>query len=83
MAQGESIELGVQLADGAEPARYRYAWFLDGRPVGTEPTWRYRATPGPVAKVPPKVEVEVSDDQGRTSERIAWRIDVRTPPPKL
>jgi hypothetical protein len=81
LAQGDSVEFSVRPAD--EAGHYRYAWFLDGRPVGTDPTWRYRATPGPVARVPIKVEVEVADEQGRTSERIAWRIDVRTPPPKI
>ena len=81
LAQGESVEFSVRLPDEAQP--HRYAWFLDGRPVGTDPTWRYRATPGPAPRAPLKVEVEVTDEQGRTSERVAWRVDVRMPPPKI
>jgi serine/threonine-protein kinase len=82
VVQGDSLQLGVQLAAGAEGRGYRYAWFLDGRPVGSEPTWRYRPTEAP-PRGPVQVEVEVTDEQSGRSERVAWRIDVRTPPPRI
>jgi hypothetical protein len=80
---GQSQDFSVNLAEPSESRRYSYAWFLDGRPVGTEPAWRYRATQLPAGGAASRVEVEVTDDRGQSAERVLWRVDVRTPPPKI
>jgi serine/threonine protein kinase len=74
--EGGIVDFSVRATDRNPDDQLSYAWFLDGRPVGQRPSWRFIAPPaasGPAHEV----EVEVTDASGLKAPRVAWNVAVK------
>ena len=40
VAEGTAVEFSLKVTDPDPNEKLAYAWFVDGRPVGTTPKWR-------------------------------------------
>ncbi len=81
--EGRSIDFGLKVTDPDPKQKLAYAWFVDGRPVGTGKTLRFEAPSLDQAKVAQRIEAEVSDAAGLKSGRVGWDVDVLWSPPEI
>jgi hypothetical protein len=78
--EGGTVDFSVRADDDG---RLAYVWFLDGREVGRNSTWQFRAPTAVDAKATHKVEAEVADDGGLKAPRVAWNVEVTWAPPRI
>ncbi len=81
--EGKVIDFGLKVRAPDPKAKLAYAWFLDGKPVGMDKSFRYQAPSLEQRKVASRIEVEVSDATGLTSGRVGWDVDVLWAPPEV
>jgi serine/threonine protein kinase len=79
VTEGESVEFSVQ----ASGRGLRYRWLLDGKEVGTNPSWRFVAPAAQVARTPFRVEAQVSGTDGEAERPAVWTGEVKWKEPEL
>lgn len=81
--EARTQEFSVTAKDPNAGDRLAYSWFVDGRPVGTGKSWVFTAPSEVEAGARRRVEVEVADAAGLTSERVGWDVVVKQARPRL
>jgi Protein kinase domain len=79
--EGKAIDFGLRVTSQDPNEKLAYAWFVDGRPVGTGKTLRYEAPSLAETKSSQRVEAEVTNGAGKKSDRVGWDVDVQWAPP--
>jgi hypothetical protein len=79
--EGKAIDFGLRVTSQDPNEKLAYAWFVDGRPVGTGKTLRYEAPSLAEKKSSQRVEAEVTNGAGKKSDRVGWDVDVQWTPP--
>ena len=73
--EGAPVAFRVQATDPDVSDPVTYAWFLDGRKVGGQPSWRFVA-PLVATAAAHTVEVRVSDGDGAKAPPVTWHVEV-------
>jgi hypothetical protein len=75
VTEGGTLEFSVRAIDGDPGDQPTYAWFVDGRRVGSRAGWRFVAPPAATA-TEHTIEVRVTDRAGLEAPRVSWRVAV-------
>jgi hypothetical protein len=83
VAEGGEVEFRARADDQDKGDRLSWTWFLDGKPVGDAPSWKFKAPAAAAGSHKYRVEVEVADQAAAKAPRLAWNVEVKPAPPRI